>query len=77
MTCMNPLFIEGFPIWLLIVILIWSLFWKGMALWKAAQLSHKNWFIIILLINTLGILDIIYIRFIATKYTVETIEETK
>ncbi|MES3004974.1 MAG: DUF5652 family protein [Patescibacteria group bacterium] len=48
-----------------------------MALWKAAQLSHKNWFIIILLINTLGILDIIYIRFIATKYTVETIEETK
>lgn len=74
---MNPMFIDGFPIWLLIVVTVWSLFWKGIALWKAAQLSHKNWFIALLLLNTLGILDIIYIRFIATKYTVETIEEKK
>jgi len=74
---MNPMFIDGIPLWLLIVVTIWSLFWKGLALWKAAQLSHKNWSIIILLINTLGILDIIYIRFISTKYSVETVEEEK
>jgi hypothetical protein len=74
---MNTMFVDGLPIWLVIIVLIWSLFWKGIALWKAAQLSHKNWFIIILLVNTLGILDIIYIRFIARKYSVETVEEVK
>jgi len=71
---MNTMFVDGLPIWLVIIVLIWSLFWKGIALWKAAQLSHKNWFIIILLVNTLGILDIIYIRFVAKKYNVETVE---
>ena len=66
--------LNGFPIWLLVVITLWSMPWKGVALWKAAQLSHKKWFIILLLVNTLGILDIVYIRFVARKYTVETVE---
>ena len=66
--------INGFPIWLIVLVTLWSITWKGVALWKAAQLSHKRWFIVILLVNTLGILDIIYIRFIARKYDVETIE---
>lgn len=65
---------NGFPIWLMVLVTLWSLPWKGVALWKAAQLSHKKWFILLLLVNTLGILDIIYIRFIARKYTVETVE---
>jgi methionyl-tRNA synthetase len=47
--------------WLIILALIWSLIWKGMALWKAARNSQRNWFIALLLINTLGILDIIYL----------------
>ena len=64
--------LNGLPIWLFIVITLWSIPWKGVALWKAAQLSHKKWFIILLLVNTLGILDIIYIHFVARKYTVET-----
>ncbi len=64
-----------FPIWLIVVIAIWSIIWKGIALWKAAQLSHKKWFIILLIANTIGILDIIYIRFIARKYNVEVVEE--
>ncbi|OHB08688.1 MAG: hypothetical protein A3I21_00225 [Candidatus Zambryskibacteria bacterium RIFCSPLOWO2_02_FULL_39_69] len=68
--------LNGLPIWLFIVITLWSIPWKGVALWKAAQLSHKKWFIILLLVNTLGILDIIYIHFVARKYTVETIEKT-
>ena len=66
--------LNGLPIWLFIVITLWSIPWKGVALWKAAQLSHKKWFIILLLVNTFGILDIIYIRFVARKYTVETVE---
>lgn len=41
--------------------IIWSLIWKGIALWKAARNYQKAWYVVLLLINTLGILDIIYI----------------
>lgn len=54
------------------LVLLWILPWKGVALWKAARLSHKKWFLALLIINTLGILEIVYIYFIARKYTVET-----
>ena len=68
---------DGFPVWLFVLVTLWSIPWKGMALWKSAQLSHKRWFILLLIVNTFGILDIIYIRFVATKYTVETIDKTE
>lgn len=41
--------------------LIWTLAWKGVALWKAARNGSKPWFVVLLLLNTLGILEIIYI----------------
>lgn len=46
---------------ILILILAWTLPWKGIALWKAARNSHKGWFIALLVVNTLAILEIIYI----------------
>jgi len=61
--------------WFLLAIALWTIPWKGVALWKAARLSHNRWFIAILVINSIAILDIIYIFFIAKKYTVETIEK--
>jgi hypothetical protein len=48
-----------------ILVLIWSLFWKGFALWYAAKRDEKWWFIALLILNTAGILEIIYIFFIA------------
>ena len=48
-------------------LIIWSLLWKGMALWKAARLGQKGWFIALLVINTVGILDILYIYVFAKK----------
>jgi len=42
-------------------ILLWTLFWKGLALWKAAQKKQVYWFIAILVINFLGIFSILYI----------------
>ena len=50
---------------LFILILAWSLFWKGFALWYAAKRHEKWWFIAFLIINTAGILEIVYIFFIA------------
>jgi hypothetical protein len=42
-------------------IMLWSIAWKGWALWKAARAESKIWFVILLLVNTMGILDILYI----------------
>ncbi|MDO8743171.1 MAG: DUF5652 family protein [Candidatus Azambacteria bacterium] len=47
--------------WIIWLILLWTLPWKGIALWKAAKNEHKKWFIALLVINTLAILEIIYI----------------
>ncbi len=44
-----------------LIILVWSLYWKGLALWKSARAGSRNWFIALLLIQTIGILDILYI----------------
>jgi 4-amino-4-deoxy-L-arabinose transferase-like glycosyltransferase len=45
----------------LFLILLWVLPWKGVALWKAARNSDKKWFVALFLLNTLAILEIIYI----------------
>ena len=43
------------------VLVFWELFWKGIALWKAARNNQKYWFIAMLVLNTAGILPILYI----------------
>ena len=46
---------------------VWVFPWKGWALWKAARLGHRKWFIAVLVLNTLAILDIFYIFAVAKK----------
>jgi hypothetical protein len=48
-----------------IILLLWSLVWKGLALWHAARRGQYWWFLILLVVNTAGILDIIYLFFVA------------
>lgn len=43
------------------IILIWSFIWKGIALWHAARHKQLGWFIAILLINTIGVFEIVYL----------------
>ncbi|MFY9463000.1 MAG: DUF5652 family protein [Candidatus Sungiibacteriota bacterium] len=50
-----------------ILLLVWSLVWKGLALWRAARLGRKRWFIAILTINTFGILEILYLFVFSKK----------
>ncbi len=60
----------GMPMWApgiglgIIALLAWSLVWKGLALWRSAKRGEKIWFIVFLLVNTAGILEIIYLFFI-------------
>jgi len=67
---MNQLITNSFFInnsWVLLLILVWSLFWKGCALWFASKNNQKWWFIALLIINTVGILEIVYIFSVAKK----------
>lgn len=57
-----------YPSYVMYIILIWSLIWKALALWRSARNSQRNWFLIMLIINTVGILEIIYLfRFAKVK----------
>ena len=46
---------------LILILVLWELFWKGIALWKSARESQKYWFVVVLILNTAGILPILYI----------------
>ena len=52
--------------WVIVLVLLWILPWKGYALWKAARKGETKWFVALLVINTFAILDILYI-FIFSK----------
>ena len=53
----------GIPLGILIVLIIWSFVWKLLALWKSARKGSIVWFIMLALINTAGILEILYLFF--------------
>jgi hypothetical protein len=52
---------------LFLALLVWSLYWKGLALWKAARAGHRGWFVALVVINTIGILDILYLYIFSKK----------
>lgn len=52
---------NAFFITVIVVLAIWDLTWKFIAMWKAARNNHLAWFICIAIFNTVGILPIIYI----------------
>lgn len=47
--------------WVAWLIVLWTLPWKGIALWKSARGNQQWWFIAMLVINTFAILEILYI----------------
>jgi hypothetical protein len=46
-----------------ILLVVWSLTWQGIALWHAARNRQTIWFVVFLLVHTAGILEIIYLLF--------------
>lgn len=51
----------------ILVATLWTLYWKYRALWYCAKNDRKMWFIIFLVVNTLGILEILYL-YVFSKY---------
>jgi len=57
---------------LLLVAVAWTIAWKGASLWRAAKSDSKPWFVTLLLTNTLGILDAVYLFIVARRDHVVT-----
>lgn len=47
--------------WIIAAAVLWTIPWKGWALWKSARNEDKGWFIVLLVVNTLALLEIFYI----------------
>ena len=61
MVAQNLSEIFGINPYLLAVILIWTIIWKAFALWKSARKGSKVWFVVLLVVNTISLLEILYI----------------
>lgn len=51
----------GISVFWIVTILIWSMIWKLLALWKSARLNQPIWFVVLAFVNLLGLLEILYI----------------
>jgi methionyl-tRNA synthetase len=56
--------------WLFTALVIWSLIWKALALWHSARNNQLAWYIVLIIINTAGVLEIIYLLFFRRKKTI-------
>lgn len=64
---MTQSLMAGLDTRLILLILAWVLPWKGIALWRAARNNSIPWFVALLVINTMGILEILYVFVIGNK----------
>ena len=48
---------------ILYLLIAWSIVWKAVALWHCARNKQLIWYIVLLIVNTVGILEIIYLVF--------------
>jgi len=63
------------PLFLLLI--IWTLYWKGMALWVASKADQKKWFVALLVINTFGVLELFYLYLLPKIQKKGNTENTK
>jgi hypothetical protein len=50
----------GVGLFTLFALIAWSVIWKGLALWRSAKKDDPFWFVIFLIFNTVGLLEILY-----------------
>lgn len=56
----------GFLVFIL-VLMIWETIWKFLGMWRSAKNNSVVWFIVIGVINSLGILPILYLYVFSKK----------
>lgn len=55
-----------FPV-IFLLFIVWAFAWKAIALWHAAHNGQRIWFVALLVVNTVGILEIIYLKWFQEK----------
>ena len=45
------------------LLIIWSVIWKSIELWHEARNKQLAWFIALIVINTAGVLEVLYLIF--------------
>ncbi len=68
----NPYAPDFFPFFscfmvFMIIVFVADAILRGIALWRAARANQVPWFIALMVLNTMGILPIIYLSFFAEK----------
>ena len=58
---------------LILVLALWSAVWKGFALYRAGALKSVPWFIVLFILNTAGILEILYLFIFSKKKSHEEV----
>lgn len=58
---------ETTQIIIIALVVLWTIPWKGVALWKAARNKDTVWFVLLLLLNTFAVLEILYIFIFAKR----------
>ena len=53
----------------IVILILWELVWKGIALWHAAKLGKPVWFIALLLVNSVGILPLFFLWYTRNERT--------
>ena len=48
------------------IVSLWTVVWKGLSMWKAGKKDSRVWFVLLLIFNSVGLLDILYI-FVLSK----------
>jgi hypothetical protein len=46
-------------------LILWEGFWKGLALWHSGRRGQSVWFVVLIVVNSVGILPIIYLFAVA------------
>ena len=53
LTSMSTSFLVG--------LVVWEMVWKGFGLWRAGRRNQPAWFFLMFILNTAGILPIVYL----------------
>lgn len=70
---LNPETLGGLAV--IVVLSIWGLVWKSLAFWKSARNNERSWFIAFIVLQTAGILEILYLfKFSKDKLTLEKVQ---
>jgi methionyl-tRNA synthetase len=55
--------------WLIVLlVVVWSCLWKGIALWKAARRDQIGWYVVLLLAPLFGALEMFYVFVVAPRH---------